>query len=966
MASRGKFGNRLFAAQDDSLHRPGLTGFAMPAAWRPVSVAESSLARRLAQILACALVVLAFALRVYHLGFQSLWSDEGISLLRSGQTLGAMLANMPAEHVPGYFVLLHFWMGLTGTSDFALRYLSLWPSVLVIALAYRLAADLGSRPAGLIGALLLACNFFQLWYAQEARMYSWLLATGLASIWLLWRLLAYSASFSSRGGRTRFYLICAGYVLTTAAAIYFHYYGFLLPLAQTVFVLIWLAATRAWRRAAAWVACGLAVVVLFLPWLPRVGGLFAFSGFREPISPWGLPWQFWTAYTVGDGMPEPWHTWLPALYLVLALAGFLVWWRQNRLGASLLLVMVAAPLAGALALALRKPDYHERYLIFVSAPLMLLAGRGLLAWSPFEAQPPAARGRAGWGSLLALALGIALLVVLVRSNGVALARAYTDPAVQKDDYRGLAHYVQAMEKPGDLILAERLDPQQVFAHYYRGAQPFYDVRQVERGTNAEVDALLGPLTAGARRVWALRYNHPPGPIEIWLANHGWQTAKSYFGAGGLVVTLYGLPALQQTEQPVQIKFGPSLRLTNVTLAGAEKQGNVLQAHAGDLLGITTQWQVAAPLPALNFGLRLQDATGRVRLADDYVPIAGTAPTNGWRPGQEASDRRGLLLPIDLPPGPYQIRLELYDPNTGAPLTTDQKATSGLLATINVVPALTAPDPSTLPIQIREDERLGSELSLLGWEVDPDPVPVAQGGTLSVWWRALAQPTQNYQVLFQLTSKDGRPAGTMVYPLSSAPTNNWRPGEIVREEYHLTPDSGATSGSYRLKVSLLGSDGAELGPSLRTGELVLRARPRVYRLPQITRPLNIRVGDLADLRGFDTQVEAKDGGDLQLALYWQPRQRGAAAYKVFVHLLDEKGQLVAQADDWPAGGAAPTESWLPGEVVTDRHSLPKPASGPYQIQIGLYDPATGARLPAWDQSGQMLPDGTISLQDVVVP
>ena len=75
------------------------------------------------------IVLVAFSLRAFHLDYQSLWSDEGISLLRAAQSLGELWRNMPVEHVPGYFLLLHLWMRYTSESDFALRYLSLLPGV---------------------------------------------------------------------------------------------------------------------------------------------------------------------------------------------------------------------------------------------------------------------------------------------------------------------------------------------------------------------------------------------------------------------------------------------------------------------------------------------------------------------------------------------------------------------------------------------------------------------------------------------------------------------------------------------------------------------------------------------------------------------------------------------------------------------------------------------------------------------
>ena len=48
----------------------------------------------------------------------------------------------------------------------------------------------------------------------------------------------------------RLFGILAGYVLATTATVYLHYYGFLLPLAHAVFVLVHLAATRTWRGCA--------------------------------------------------------------------------------------------------------------------------------------------------------------------------------------------------------------------------------------------------------------------------------------------------------------------------------------------------------------------------------------------------------------------------------------------------------------------------------------------------------------------------------------------------------------------------------------------------------------------------------------------------------------------------------------------------------------------------------------------
>ncbi len=71
-----------------------------------------------------------------------------------------------------------------------------------------------------------------------------------------------------------------------------------------------------------------------------------------------------------------------------------------------------------------------------------------------------------------------------------------------------------------------------------------------------------------------------------------------------------------------------------------------------------------------------------------------------------------------------------------------------------------------------------------------------------------------------------------------------------------------------------------------------------------------------------------------------------SYHVFVHLIDDAGNILAQSDAIPANWTRPTTGWLPGEYVIDTHTLSLPAELPtcsLSLRIGLYDPATGARL-----------------------
>ncbi|MDH4137019.1 MAG: hypothetical protein OEW09_09950, partial [Anaerolineae bacterium] len=80
------------------------------------------------------LVLLAFTLRVYHLGYQSFWYDEGQSYYFAHQdSLGDMLDVISdSDHPPLYFILLYLWMSVAGLSEFALRFTALFWSVLLV------------------------------------------------------------------------------------------------------------------------------------------------------------------------------------------------------------------------------------------------------------------------------------------------------------------------------------------------------------------------------------------------------------------------------------------------------------------------------------------------------------------------------------------------------------------------------------------------------------------------------------------------------------------------------------------------------------------------------------------------------------------------------------------------------------------------------------------------------------------
>jgi hypothetical protein len=86
-------------------------------------------------------------------------------------------------------------------------------------------------------------------------------------------------------------------------------------------------------------------------------------------------------------------------------------------------------------------------------------------------------------------------------------------------------------------------------------------------------------------------------------------------------------------------------------------------------------------------------------------------------------------------------------------------------------------------------------------------------------------------------------------------------------------------------------------------------------------------------------EAKAGATLPLVLYWQTAEPVDGSYTVFTQLFAPDGRMIAQQDNLPVNGLAPTNTWMPEEPVRDAYRLAIPVdapAGPYELRVGLYD------------------------------
>ena len=105
-------------------------------------------------------------------------------------------------------------------------------------------------------------------------------------------------------------------------------------------------------------------------------------------------------------------------------------------------------------------------------------------------------------------------------------------------------------------------------------------------------------------------------------------------------------------------------------------------------------------------------------------------------------------------------------------------------------------------------------------------------------------------------------------------------------------------------------------------------------------LPVRFGPAADLVGVKVVTDSQSSA-VTVITYWQAVDPVTTPLRLFVHVLDANGQIVAQDDRMDT----PPKDWRPGDLIVQVNRLSLPVvDGSMWIEAGLYDPESGARLP----------------------
>jgi len=451
-----------------------------------------------------ALVGLSTLLRLRGLGTWY-WIDEGISV---------GIASHPLADIPGllvrdgspplYYLLLHAWMALFGSSEVSTHALSLVFAVATVPVAWWAGRSLFDRRVGLMAAVLAATNPFLTLYARETRMYTLVALLGVAVIASFLHVFAF--------GRRRYLPL---FVASLTLLLYTHTWGLFAAAGCAAALLPCLLARPDRRRlvADAGIGFGLAAL-LFAPWLPTFAAQVAHNG--APWSPRPVPREALSAVSevLGDLHER--------VLVALVIAGGGVVFALVRRGRSpegsatrAMGVVIAATVGLGWLSAQVSPAWSTRYFSVFVAPILLLAALAL--------------ARSGPRGVLALVI---ILAVWTQPLAVVFGQREPLPRDGKAVDRPVAAAVAPLLGAGDLVVAMQMEEVPVLHHYLPAGLRYADPRgpvadpavadwrdaldRMEATSAARDLAPLVDALGGGQRVLLVCQTTPDRPDRRWF------------------------------------------------------------------------------------------------------------------------------------------------------------------------------------------------------------------------------------------------------------------------------------------------------------------------------------------------------------------------------------------------------------------------------------------------------------------
>ena len=526
------------------------------------------------------MLLLALALRLHTAATREMEFDEVASVFISARgplDILTYLRGAIREHPPLYYLLLWLWIALTGTSEFAMRFLSVGAGMLTVALMYRLLRKTSRPFVALLATLLLVLSPFHIHESQNARMY------GLLALWAVLSISTF-VDLLDEDRPWRWML----FWLFTGLGVFTHYYMVFVLLAQDVFLILsWRRTRHLWIR---WWAIHAVLGGALATWAilsPGLGATIA-SLWQKGI-PSSIRWAALASSLNGlylGATVEP--NWLylsvPLLATGLGIAVALrsnLWLPKQR-GGLLLAALVVVPLVSLLLLPERVTG---RYLTAV-LPACIVALASAPGWL-IARRPDLSRAQ----RILRPVTGIALLAWIIFLDLYSYPLLYEIP---NDGLRDRMAYIESHARSEDGLLLHGPWQNLILTYYSPG--------QVRRHTMPmdglqidpdQIDEHLSKLFDIHNRLWVSYSTVPPvdpdWAVPRWLYDHAYRV----WSTGDLV--LY-YPSPSPAPEPVSldpVRFGEHLQLEQVALA------NQSTTPENPIL-LYSQWRALQDVPPVSY------------------------------------------------------------------------------------------------------------------------------------------------------------------------------------------------------------------------------------------------------------------------------------------------------------------------------------------------------------------------------
>lgn len=209
----------------------------------------------------------------------------------------------------------------------------------------------------------------------------------------------------------------------------------------------------------------------------------------------------------------------------------------------------------------------------------------------------------------------------------------------------------------------------VFVNVYDGQNRYWSF---PRGTELRFSpgqTTVGQVTAEVDSV-PLKPDMPPGHywVEAGLLDAATNQRVPFVGPNGDQVTRVVLgsfwflpsnviPSSGNLRSAAGSRvFGGQIALDSAQVVGTPSPGGKLR--------VDLRWS-ARDVPKADYTafVHVLDGTGKLVAQIDAQPTGGVYPTSAWLAGDTIVDSMTVQLPANLPPGPYQIQVGLYDVKT---------------------------------------------------------------------------------------------------------------------------------------------------------------------------------------------------------------------------------------------------------------------------------------------------------------